>query len=372
MLADKEPYVAKAAGQSKRLWLPALQGLRGIAAISVVVFHVGFIPQPRPLRPDFLEPFLFALGNGVYLFFLLSSFSLAYSNSSRLHSFDQRAKYVIRRVFRIAPLFYFMIGFYWLQFGLPDVGLAGILLNFTFLFNFVPQLNNSLAWAGWTIGVEMPFYFCLPFLLRLDQKSVLWFVAFALATSILSRVILASFNGLPQEYPMLAFTSNLFPFAVGLFVYLYRDFRLPYVVSGRLGSALCVVSLGLLAVLIGSQLPHGARLDVLLWTPPFAWICWLQLSSPARWLGSVVMQYCGARSFSLYLVHPPIVYLLGVRGVYRSVEQALPSLSGMGTFIICELLTFGLLLPLAEMTFRFIEQPGQALGNRLVLLLSRR
>jgi peptidoglycan/LPS O-acetylase OafA/YrhL len=66
---------------------------------------------------------------------------------------------------RIAPLFYAVLPIWlcvmWFKYHQAP-NLTAIVANFTFLFGFIPGLHESIAWAGWSIGVEMIFYALLP------------------------------------------------------------------------------------------------------------------------------------------------------------------------------------------------------------------
>src|SRR5262245_5462420 len=87
-----------------RSLLPGIHGLRALAAIGIILFHLGpltGIPVPPSLW--FVTNYF---GQGVPLFFVIRGFSLASSASSRTGSYDWIRTYLMRRLFRIAPLFY--------------------------------------------------------------------------------------------------------------------------------------------------------------------------------------------------------------------------------------------------------------------------
>jgi peptidoglycan/LPS O-acetylase OafA/YrhL len=119
-------------------------GLRALAALMVLVMHV------------YTVPFLATGAPGVFLFFGLSGF-LLYSGFLSIKQLDSVAlvAYLIRRIFRILPLFGFFV------------------LSFAYLFNdwsadqsFTWSMNHLLFLYGqihlWTIRAEMQFYMVLP------------------------------------------------------------------------------------------------------------------------------------------------------------------------------------------------------------------
>ena len=75
--------------------LPGILGLRGIAAISVFLYHlvhIGNISVPE--RFEFISQ---EFGKGVQLFFVLSAFSLMHSTRQKLHQSDWMAEYFVKR-----------------------------------------------------------------------------------------------------------------------------------------------------------------------------------------------------------------------------------------------------------------------------------
>lgn len=143
--------------QKDRL-LPGIHGLRGFAALAVVLFHLIHLGGIKPsgafefIGRDF--------GFSVHLFFIISAYSLMYSTEPTINRPHWLSEYFIKRFFRIAPLFYCMIA---LQLARQIVSTGGIvndfksiLLEMTFSFGFVPF--SDFVWGGWSVGVEMIFY----------------------------------------------------------------------------------------------------------------------------------------------------------------------------------------------------------------------
>jgi peptidoglycan/LPS O-acetylase OafA/YrhL len=84
-------------------------------------------------------------------------------------------------------------------------------------------------------------------------------------------------------------------------------------------------------------------------------------------LRSGPLLFYGRISYSLYLVHVPIIYHSS--GLYLSISSAFPPSI---VFWICLALTFFIVTPVAFLTYRFIEAPGTRLGSRLLDGLWRR
>jgi peptidoglycan/LPS O-acetylase OafA/YrhL len=94
--------------------LDFLDALRAIAALWVVHYHLILIAQPHLAFPNWA--WLASIGGmGVTLFFVVSSFSLCHTMPIHDREDDRLLAFYLRRFFRIAPLFYFMLTFYCLR-----------------------------------------------------------------------------------------------------------------------------------------------------------------------------------------------------------------------------------------------------------------
>ena len=209
--------------------LPGIHGLRGIAALAVVLFHLKHIVGIAPT--DFFEFIGRDFGFSVHLFFIVSAFSLCHSTEPMLNRPNWLQDYFIKRFFRIAPLFYFMI----LLELVRQIFMAGrimkdldvILLNFTFTFGFVPF--SDFVWGGWSVGVEMIFYVIFPVLLLAlrSQQSVLVFLIISTIVCSLIRTKLETHNIFLHSkfrWSDMAFASNFCFFVMGLYAYRVSHF----------------------------------------------------------------------------------------------------------------------------------------------------
>ena len=155
-----------------------LTGIRGIAALTVVLYHY-FANDKIPGQPYF---FLMKGYLSVDLFFMLSGIVLAmnYSNSVTLHgTFRTYRIFILKRLARIYPLYitatvfllmiaavrYYMKGVpFTPEQSLPSV-IANIFLVQTWGF------GESVVGPAWSISVEFAAYIIFPILVALTITS---------------------------------------------------------------------------------------------------------------------------------------------------------------------------------------------------------
>lgn len=354
--------------------LAGIHALRGISALIVFFFHlhyVALIPLPKSWG-------LIAShgGLGVELFFVLSAFSLLYSNQKYLRTGDWRwiLDYTTKRFFRIAPLFYAMLIVHCLLIifvfnGKLDI--QRIILNILFIFNFAPMEAEGIVWASWSIGVEMVFYAIFPLIMvsirSLRSAVGLWFVA-VLASYTYRRVLEADAGGIPLGYAHHAFMSQLGVFCGGILGYWVFDKIKSSTEAVRRKIwwfAFLVGPVTTILLLLDSAkfFVVSGRPDTQLFGLSFGFIAALAAFSAQRLTSNTILQYFGERSYSIYLIHAVVIYFMGpfIRQLY---ELCYSILGGYG-FAVCGLMVLVPILLVSELTYRYIEVPGIAIGKML-------
>ncbi len=345
--------------------LSGIHGLRAVAALSIVAFHVAYVPG-FVTQPPILNQIIPQLGLGVPLFFVLSAFSLAYSHEKDVGKTGWVWPYLIKRLFRIGPLFWAMMVAYW-YLGFPPLDSSGArlwLINATFIFNFFPGLHESGVAAGWSIGIEMPFYLLLPFILKRMRtpRHAVVFLAASVVVSAASRYWLMHQAGLPAGYYHMAFTSYLATFAFGLLAYqCFRAYETPRVLG-----IITIAWLALLPFRVVTASYTSFPDDIIFWSGFFGLLTLWQAARPLRWLASAPMQWLGERSFSIYLLHPLVIFMLIRHGVAAAIWQTLEPLIGSWAYMALAALAFAIVIPAAGLTYLLIEQPGQKLGSAII------
>lgn len=282
--------------------IPSLDGLRGIAAWLVILSHTNNAIGRK---------FLFVSGagqTGVMLFFVLSGFLMAYLYFDR--ELNDIPKYVTARIARIFPL-YFLVVMYSLlcQEGYLNIPVHSYKVNFANIYDhvFFVEGQNVL----WTIPVEVTFYlvFILIWLTRSSSKP-----AYVSAIILLFLFpILTNYSPLPTGHRLPEYIAF---FLVGIVVaesYL-DDSKLPggqwplvlflFMVVGIIilipGNYRALFKLGM-----GGYKSHN---PLLISGAVLACACYSKVSQNV--LGHSFFSIQGRISYSLYLLHPIVIYTL--------------------------------------------------------------
>ena len=281
-----------------------IDGLRGIAALAVVLFHLfagpyqTYLPAatPRPLR------FFFHQGlNGVAIFFVISGFVIAHSlrnASARRGSFR---RFILRRQLRLDPpywaaLFVVLIDLWVDTFrkhswaAMP--GFRQFIAHLFYLQDVTRQTNIMLV--SWTLCLEIMFYLAYMALLCCREKlpgklQRIWSIATTWGLAILALLFLPN----PFDWPHAAWLPPYWPlFVMGICTYqvVQRDASPWYL------TLLWVVAF--VAALLKGETPllWACGTSVLIYTA-------FRRGTLDQWLSSWPFQFLGKISYSLYLIH---------------------------------------------------------------------
>lgn len=169
---------------------PALHGLRVVAILTVIQYHVTWIfwgEQGIRLNRSFVDGSL-TIFFGMDLFFLLSGFligSILLRSLQKSGTQDLR-RFYLRRVLRTFPSYYVVLTILALAFPLTADQRAHLPYEYVYLTNFMPLNRPSiiLFW-GWSLALEEQFYLTVPLLFfilhrlrseraRLGLLALLW------------------------------------------------------------------------------------------------------------------------------------------------------------------------------------------------------
>lgn len=146
-------------------FLPALEGMRGFAAVGVLVTHVAF--QTGAVHDPVIGRVWGRLDLAVALFFALSGFLLWRPHAAAARGFVRVppvGRYFLSRATRILPAYWIVVVLVlWL---LPDAGGSATVwwANLALVQVFVPLTLTEGLTQMWSLSVEVAFYLLLPLL----------------------------------------------------------------------------------------------------------------------------------------------------------------------------------------------------------------
>jgi peptidoglycan/LPS O-acetylase OafA/YrhL len=331
---------------STGLYVSKLDHVRAAAAFLVYCWHFVHVQVPFDTVPVFAPLSLFEEGHiGVALFMTLSGYLFAKIVDGRRLDL---ARFYCNRLLRLAPLLAVVLS-YWALRG--DMGLQSFLEGF-----FLP------AWHGgaWSVAVELHFYALFPAILWLQRGNRIGALVALFMASILMRFGVWAATGSVQAFSYWTIGGCIDLFLGGM---LWHELSKLAAVRRRAG-ALCVTGLLLIipawhAFNLAGGFAGTAHSPLWIIIPTLQGLIfgavivgyeYSHVSLPNyadRALGKI-----GEVSYSIYLLHfvfyPTIVKQLAAAGF------------DMSTFPVAltfAALTFPIIVGIAMLSYRFIEQP---------------
>lgn len=346
--------------EKKTTHFNSLDSLRGIAALMIVFYHlVELVKVPLPEVLRFIPQYF---GMGVPLFFTISGFVLAFGYADKLQFGGQEViNFYKRRFLRIAPLFYFVL-IAWRVSGEYLWGwttsIKSIFLNFTFLFGLVPGFHESLVMAGWSIGIEMLFYFIFPILILIVKDIKSGIVALLIAC-VLSSYEISAFSSL-GSYGYMNIVTQLPFFMSGLLAYqIWRLQRFKEKSHGWIcllvGACLIAFSVSDIGINYLNKIGFGRNI----WGIIFALLIFSSLLLSLSIMTRGPLKWFGERSYGAYLLHPIVFVVL----IKINFIVLIAPLGVWGSFLVSSLLSLAVISLLSEISYRFIELPGMKLSS---------
>jgi peptidoglycan/LPS O-acetylase OafA/YrhL len=152
----------------------ALDGLRGLMACAVALYHLGLLS--RAFAPGGVASSALAvLGlHSVEAFFMVSGFCLFHRHGGMPRGAGALYAFQRQRFLRIAPVFYLslLLNLAWQTPSAASLSWPRLLENLTFSFG-LHHPNRALVTGGWSIGLEYVFYFSFPWLALLWRSTAL-------------------------------------------------------------------------------------------------------------------------------------------------------------------------------------------------------
>jgi exopolysaccharide production protein ExoZ len=259
-----------------------IQILRAVAAMAVVVMHIGIeLRYWGKATISWTD-----VGNaGVDLFFVISGFIMVFISWERFGRRDAPADFFVRRLIRIVPLYWLVTTGYILAGSFPA---SRIITSYL----FVPDFGTNAAplpvvLQGWTLNFEMFFYLVLALVLLLPRLAAIATVSALLVALVLLKV---PYYG----------QSVILEFVLGLWIgwAFQRGLTLPLLVR------VAAIVAGFAAVAATMAFPAQDRL-LGYGIPAALIVAGATLGTPIRSSRLVrALVLLGDASYALYLTHP--------------------------------------------------------------------
>jgi peptidoglycan/LPS O-acetylase OafA/YrhL len=288
---------------SNNIYQPYLTGLRGLAALMVLLTHAandGFIPKALGVGYGQI---------GVIIFFLLSGYLMTSLYIEKGFNYKEVCRFVVARITRVLPLYYLTLVLF--------IALSSLDAKaFSYFFENISLIRQSFLLYGasnilWTIPVEMRYYllFTLIWMLMYFFKNKYWLYGFSFLICIPVIILFFTENTVQRSFGLYAIYFNM----GGLAFFLMKNQKLTESLSKAnfllvwLVFLVCFLNFPVIRWKLGHY--QGPWLDpstLLFCFSSFLFI--LSGHKTLKFLSHRYLQLIGNWSFSIYLLHYPILY----------------------------------------------------------------
>jgi len=361
--------------------LAYIDTLRGFAALWVFMLHTHQYwlsdVKPSGLNPTRIITFFFGMGGlGVDLFIVLSGFCLFYplvkSSKTMNVNFDV-LKFYRRRAFRLLPAYYAALALLIVLISIPAIQpkLVGRPLNFadiaTHLFllqTFSNHTIGSINGPFWSIALEAQLYLVFPLLILVyKRRGMAPLLGIGLGAAILWPFIYAGLAKAGMNFtPHYHLLARWIEFIIGM---LAAKIVCHHLTGSKKWSALAFVLTLPVTVALNTGIADRLGAPAFIGTTVAGITFAALVVFLANFRNSIfagknplgVLNRIGVISYSVYLLHQPIILLL------NPWAQSL-KLGIIPTFGLALVTSFPLALLMGWLFFTFIERPFIALGKR--------
>lgn len=286
--------------------ISSLTGLRGVAAVSVLLYH---IPH-QPAFEKFAMPLFSRAYLAVDLFFILSGFVISYGYHDRVVKRLGAASYIdflINRMARVWPLHFVVTLVFGLRILLNVSGNQSIELT---PVNVVSNLFMVQSWGwgtdpiagnSWSVSTEVAAYLIYPLIALIAFSRWAW----AQAALCVGLLLLVASSGLGASGPMdvndsdsvLTLLRCLAGFSLGVLTYRWKDSLRPLLDRAGAFAVICG------AIALALLLPRADVLVVCL-LPLLVLSCSYDGAAARAVMANPLSFHLGLISYSIYLWHP--------------------------------------------------------------------
>ncbi|GAB3001837.1 acyltransferase family protein [Psychrosphaera aestuarii] len=317
--------------------LKELDGLRGIAAMAVVIYHYLY-HYNRLFGHDFYVSELFSYGfYGVQLFFIISGFVIFWS----IGRVSNVREFVVSRFSRLYPTFWCAVIITFIVTSLSNVEF--LQLNFTTFLANLTMIHEYFRFqhvdgAYWTLTLEMAFYVWMVAIFKLNYLSKIEniFIPWVIIAALIALFDLPIHNALKKLFII----DYIEFFAAG--IVFFKIMQSSYTKKTVALLVLCVISL-----YIKNSIQTAIGLS------GFFLMFFAIIKGRLPIFRINFLTYLGAISYSLYLVHQSIGYVIINYGYQHGIP---PQLSISAALIVSLLLAHNIMIYVEKPALKYIRQ----------------
>lgn len=348
-----------------------LDALRGVAIFGVFTVHATYNFMAQYKIDHFflsIEKILVSGMNGVILFFMISSYGLylSFEEQKKNGSYSIR-DYFVRRIFRIVPL-YFVVLTSVAFFSSDKISFFDLLGHYFFVNGFFEGIQNNIIGVEWTMSVEWFFYFILPYLIfsmsskEVEKNVFLVSLAVSLVCTLLGIYTKSDYwHFLPLKWIAI--------FYLGVYAYKFhydvtdntitfrsKDGYYHYTFAHNVKYKKYYPWVIFLALPYIVPIPFAAYAYAFIF---FVLLLYLkQNNSPFLMYKAII--FLGNISFSMYLIHMPIIHLVASHDLIAFTGNKYMA------FIAAFIITFVLAFLASVFLYATIEKNGMLLGKYVI------
>lgn len=352
--------------------LPGLNGLRALAALSVLWGHV--FQNDFGQWGDLCGGGFSLIIDGVTMFFVISGFLITYLLLNEVERTDtvDIPKFYLRRVLRIWPIYYGYIAISILV--LYIIGNQFDIINsrlwyYLFFAANIPFLTASGIWVivhFWSIGVEEQFYLFWPWLVKYGKKHILKIAVGVCCLWLICKYGILLLCGKCVAYRFFSVTrfDCMMIGAIGAILYYRRNKAFCNLFFNKYISLMAWVLL-LTSEFYGSYIPSPVRIQYIAVLSLFVIMSQLTEKPFLINLENRLFDFVGKISYGIYVIHPILIFVFS--RWYSQLGVTWPELTQR--IIIYIFITF-ITIILAYISYRFYEKPFLNLKRKFAVVQS--
>jgi peptidoglycan/LPS O-acetylase OafA/YrhL len=323
--------------------IPALQSIRGLAALTVLLTHSAFLFVTSPNFHFYSEALLNAHA-AVMIFFVLSGYVLVRSLSNQVFNVETCARFYVGR--SLAVLYLLLLHFqiptlftspWYAQYFIASPKLTDFAKN-------MASVGFSLDPPTWSIRVELLASVILPFIAYFVRRALgLWLLAASIGMVFVAALHRPNVGGI----------DYLPSFVLGALAFQYQDR------FGRILGRRAILLLSVMVLLFFRRIVpawnfdtgYNALVPTLVESSAAAILIVGIVARPLPFLERRLVIRLGDISYSLYLIHFTVMSVLAKLIGNISINQDIRA-------VLLMVGTLAVSLPLSMLSYTYIEKPG--------------